>query len=55
MDIYKPFLRTVEKGDSVLIVDHTIFEKPYTAQSEIRTPFIELNNIKFGVQLDSDF
>ncbi len=33
----KPFLRSVEKDDSVLIVDDTIFEKPYTDQSEINT------------------
>lgn len=33
----KPFLRSVEKNNSVLIVDDTIFEKPYTDQSEINT------------------
>jgi len=33
----KPFLRTIEKEDSVIIVDDTIFEKPYTDQSEINT------------------
>jgi len=33
----KPFLRSVEKEDSVLIVDDTIFEKPYTDESEINT------------------
>ncbi len=38
----KPFLRSpgrraVEKGTSVLIVDDTIFEKPYTDESEINT------------------
>jgi len=33
----KPFLRSVEKDDSVIIVDDTIFEKPYTDISEINT------------------
>jgi DDE superfamily endonuclease len=33
----KPFLRSVEKEDSVLIVDDTIFEKPYTDESGINT------------------
>ncbi len=33
----KPFLRSVEKSHSVLIVDDTIFEKPHTDESEINT------------------
>ena len=33
----KPFLRSVEKDSSVLIVDDTILEKPYTDESEINT------------------
>ena len=33
----KPFLRSVEKDNSVLIVDDTILEKPYTDESEINT------------------
>ncbi len=39
----KPFLRSVEKDDSVLIVDDTIFEKPYTDQSEINTYHYDKN------------
>ena len=33
----KPFLRSIEKDGSVLIVDDTIFEKPYTDESQINT------------------
>ena len=33
----KPFLRSVEQHDSVLIVDDTVFEKPYTDESPINT------------------
>ena len=33
----KPFLRSVEKDSSVLIVDDKILEKPYTEESEINT------------------
>ena len=33
----KPFLRSVEKDSSVLIVDDTILEKSYTDESEINT------------------
>ena len=33
----KPFLRSVEKDSSVLIVDDTILEKPYTDESEVNT------------------
>ena len=33
----KPYLRKVEKEGSVIIVDDTIFEKPYTDISEINT------------------
>ena len=33
----KPFLRSVEKDSSVLIVDDMILEKPYTDESEINT------------------